>query len=152
MIETSMFLIVTGGVDAEHAGTLARRRTHAAGELREVVRLVQAVERLAPLAAVDEVIPLRDQVVDRAAGGHAADQFPGVAERDAAVHAARALLAEFLLLHVGMKLVPVADALGGRAVDGKFAQVFDETSWLAHGGRGSEGFRCGGGACGAVAV
>ena len=60
------------GVDAEHARALAGRRADAAGELREVVGLVQALERLAPEAAVDEVVPLRDQVVDRAARGHAA--------------------------------------------------------------------------------
>src|SRR5690606_37581318 len=36
------------GVDAEHAGTLAGRGAHAAGELGEIVGLVQAVERLVP--------------------------------------------------------------------------------------------------------
>ena len=50
------------------------RRADAAGELREVVRPVEADRRLAPLAAVDEVVPLGDQVVDRAARRHAADQ------------------------------------------------------------------------------
>ena len=54
-------------VDAEHARAFARRGADAAGELGEVVRLVQAVERLLPQAAVDEVVPLRDEVVDRAA-------------------------------------------------------------------------------------
>ena len=59
-------------VDAEHARALAGRRADAPGELREVVRHVQPLERLAPQPAVDEVVPLRDQVVDRAARGHAA--------------------------------------------------------------------------------
>ncbi len=119
-------------VDAEHARAFARRRADAAGELREVVGHVQAVERLAPEPAVDQVVPLRDHVVDRAARGHAADQLAGVAERHAAVHAARALLAQALLLQVRVELVPVADPLQRRAVDRQFAQVFDESGWLAH--------------------
>ena len=69
-------------VDVEHARLLARRRADAAGELREVVRRVQALDRLAPAVAVHEVVPVGDDVPERAAL---------VAERDAAIHAARAL-------------------------------------------------------------
>ena len=69
-------------VDVERAGRLAGRRADAAGELREVVGGVQGLQRRAPLVAVDQVVPVGDQVVDRAAL---------VTERDAAVHAARGL-------------------------------------------------------------
>ena len=83
MISTSTCLIVTGScVDAEHARRLARRRAQPAGELREVVRRVQPVDRVPPVVAVDEVVPVGDQVAERAAV---------VAERDAAVHAAPGL-------------------------------------------------------------
>ena len=68
MIAFSMFLIVTGGLgDAQHARPFARRRAGAAGELGKVVRLVQPVEGLAPAALVDQVVPLGNQIVDRAA-------------------------------------------------------------------------------------
>ena len=108
----SMLLIVTGGpIMPDRAGPLAGRRADAAGELGEVVGLVQAVERLAPQPTVDQVVPLGDQVVDRAAGGHAVDQLPGLAEGNAAVHAARALHLELALVKVQVKLVPVLDAL-----------------------------------------
>ena len=66
------------GVDAEHAGRLARRRAQPPGELGEVVRGVEALDGIVPVVAVDEVVPVRDQVAERAAV---------VAERDAAVHA-----------------------------------------------------------------
>ena len=93
-ISCSMVLIVTGSpLMPDRARALARRGADPAGELGEVVGPVEADRRLAPLAAVDEVVPLRDQVVDRAARGHPADQHAGVAVRDAAVHAARALVA-----------------------------------------------------------
>src|ERR1700759_1350661 len=54
-------------VDAQHTRSLARRRAYAARELREVIRLVQSLERLAPQAPIDEIVPFRDQVVDGAA-------------------------------------------------------------------------------------
>jgi len=98
-------------IDAEDAGAFARGGTHAAGELREIVSLVQTIEGFFPEAAVDEIVPLGDQIVDRTAAGHAADEFAGVAKRNAAVHAARALIAEFLLLHGDMEFLPVFGTL-----------------------------------------
>ena len=73
----------TGSVlmPSTHAA-LARRRAQPAGELGEVVGGVQAIDRVAPVLAVDEVVPVGDQVAERAAV---------VAERDAAVHAATGL-------------------------------------------------------------
>ena len=87
------------GVDAEHAGGLARRRAQAAGELGEVVRRVQALHRIAPMVAVDEVVPVGDEVAEWAAV---------VAERDAAVHAATGLVFELLAAERLVHLLPVA--------------------------------------------
>src|SRR5439155_14002507 len=66
-------------VDAEDAGGLAGRGAEAAGELREVVRGVETVDRHPPLLAVHQVVPVWDDVAERAAL---------VAEGDRAVHAA----------------------------------------------------------------
>ena len=102
-------------VDAEDARALAGSGTDAAGELREVVGLVQPFEGLFPQSAINQVVPLRNEVVDRTAGGHAFEQRAGVAEGDAAVHAAGARLRSFFL-GVLVELVPVANApTGGRA-------------------------------------
>src|SRR6185436_7314433 len=93
-------------VDAEHAGRLTRRRAEPAGELREVVGRVQPLDRAGPVVAPDQVVPLRDQVAQRAAV---------VAERDAAVHAATGLLGDDrqqrLAGPTGVDLFPVMDAL-----------------------------------------
>ena len=70
--------------DAEHARAFARRGAYAAGELREIVSLVQAINRLAPAVFVDEMIPLGDEIIDRATGARLAERHP-------AIHAARAL-------------------------------------------------------------
>jgi hypothetical protein len=74
-------------VDGEHAGSLARRRAEATGELGKIIGLVQPVDRVPPSIVVDEIVPVRDQIAERAAL---------MAERDAAVHAARALIAQVL--------------------------------------------------------
>ncbi len=119
-------------VDAHRARALAGRRADAARELREVVGPVEADRGLAPLAAVDEVVPLGDQVVDRAARGHAADQQPRVAVRDAAVHAARALVRELALGQVRVRLAPVVDPLQRRPPGLGPARDLDEPGRPAH--------------------
>src|SRR5581483_4337294 len=94
-------------VDLEHAGRLARRRTGEAGELREVVGVVEALVGLPPPALVDEVVPLRDQIPERAAV---------VAEGDAAAHAALRLLRHLGRRQQREHLVVVVDALARVAV------------------------------------
>ena len=75
-------------VDAEHARALARRRAQPSGPLGKVVGRVQPVARRLPALAVDEIVPVGDQVAERTAL---------MAERNAAVHAARALVAHLAL-------------------------------------------------------
>ena len=88
--------------DLEHAGGLAGRRAQAAGELGEVVGRVQLRDRVLEAVAVDEVVPVWDQVPERAAV---------VAEGDAAVHAAGTLVAQLLDGARDEELLVVARAL-----------------------------------------
>ena len=71
--------------DVQGAARLAGRGADAAGEFREIVGGVQVLGRGAPLVAIDQVVPVGNQVVDRAAL---------VTEGNAAIHAARRLLAD----------------------------------------------------------
>src|SRR3954468_1454203 len=119
-------------VDAKHARAFARSRTHPTGELGKVVGHVQTIECLAPQSAIDEIVPFRDHVVDRAARRHAADQLAGVTEGHAAIHAARRLIAQAFVFHVVMEFFPVAHTFLWCAVDGQLAQVFDESGRLSH--------------------
>src|SRR4029079_16850280 len=70
-------------IDSEYAGPLTRRRTEPAGELGKIVRGVETIDGRTPLVVIDEIVPIRNQVAERTSL---------VAERDAAVHASRALL------------------------------------------------------------
>ncbi len=92
-------------VDPEHARRFARCGAQPARELGEVVRRVKALDRLAPALAVHEVVPVGDEVAERAAV---------VAERDAAVHAPPRLMAQLVLGEGLVHLVPVAQAHGHR--------------------------------------
>ena len=89
-------------VDREHARRLARGRTDQPGELGEVVRRVELVARLAPLAAVHEIVPVRNNIAERAAL---------VTERNAAIHAARRLRLQLLLRKIFVDFFPVVDTL-----------------------------------------
>ena len=119
-------------VEAQHARPLAGRRTDPAGELGEVVGPVQAIQRLPPEPPVDQVVPLGDQVVDGAPRGQAVEQDAGVAEGDAAVHAARPLFSERFLREVQVKLLPVPSPLLRGPVGRHFALVVQESCGLAH--------------------
>src|SRR5262249_13817909 len=111
-------------VDVEDAGFLAGRRADAAGELGEVVGRVQALDRLAPPAAVHEVVPAGEDVPERAAL---------VAEGEAAIHAARALRAQPLFRRLFLELPPVLEARRDRLLVNLFALELDEARDLAHG-------------------
>src|SRR5947207_8653164 len=68
---------------------------------------MQVDARGRPVAAIDEIVPVRDLIVDRAAG---------VTIRDAAVHAARRLVARRLFRERDHELAEMPDAVGRRRV------------------------------------
>ena len=112
------------GVDGQRAGCLAGRRADAARHLGQVVRHLQAHEGFLPVAPVHEVVPLGDQVVDRAPGG--------VAERDAAVHAAGALRGKLLRGDGDGELLPRLDPfIHGEIVAGN-AGMIEEARRMSH--------------------
>ena len=86
-------------VDAEHTRRLARRRTQPARELGEVVGGVEALDGVVPVVAIDEIVPVRDQVAERTAV---------VAERDPAVHAPTRLVRQGIGIELFVHLLPVA--------------------------------------------
>ncbi len=112
------------GVDPEHARGLARCRAEPARELREVVGRVQPLDGGGPVVPPDQVVPLGDQVPERA---------PLVAERDPAVHAPPGLATGPLGLEGLVDLVPVPDAHRHRPAPGQLAAPLQEPGRLTHG-------------------
>ncbi len=99
-------------VDAEDTGRLARRRAQPPGELREVVGRVQPVDTLTPLALVNQVVPLRDEVAQRTAV---------VTERNTAVHTPAGLGLQGLVRETRLvDLFPVQQAQRNRTTRRQF--------------------------------
>jgi hypothetical protein len=113
-------------VDPQHARFFARRGADSAGKFREVVRLEQHLQGILPAVLVNQVIPFRDDV---------AQWTTVVAERNAAVHAPRALLAKLVVAEVEIDLVPVQHAQLNRPALGHLAGNLFETGGFTHGFR-----------------
>ena len=111
------------GVDPQHARGLARGGAQPAGELGEVVGRVQALDRVAPVLAVDEVVPVGNEVAERASV---------VAEGDTAVHAPAGLGLELVAREGLVDLPPVAQAHGDGATRRRLASPLEEPGGLTH--------------------
>ena len=109
--------------DLEHAGGLTRRRAQPAGELGEVVRPMQLDDRLLPAVAVDEVVPVGNQVPERAAV---------VAERNAALHAPRTLVPQLEQRQRPDELAHVLDALRRIALERLGPVELEKRAELTH--------------------
>src|SRR5262249_59252966 len=110
-------------LDVERAGGLARCRADAAGDLGEIVGGVEVARSLLPVAAIDEVVPIRDLIVDGTTG---------VAVGNAAIHAACRLFLVLLLGQRAHEFAPMLDALRDRLVVAVLTLVFQEAGDLAH--------------------
>ena len=96
-------------LEVQRAGLFAGRRADAAGELGEVVGRMQVARGLLPVAGIDEVVPVRNLVMHRAAGRAMAIGY-------AAVHAARGLACHLLLGQGQGEFPEVPDTVGRRLV------------------------------------
>src|SRR5437660_299503 len=110
-------------VDAQYAGSFARGGADAPGKFGKVVGRVQHADGFAPAIAVDQVVPVWDDIADWTAG---------VAERYTAIHAARTLGADLVLGEIKIDLEPVVDPLGDGTPLRHFPRVFHETGVFTH--------------------
>ena len=94
-------------IESHRAASFARRRAYPPGDFRQVVGRREERPSLAPLSAKDEVVKVGDEVVDGATGSRAGERSPGMAERNAAVHAAPGLRACKLVGADDLKLLVV---------------------------------------------
>ena len=90
-------------VDVQRAGSFTWRGADASGELGKVVGRVQHIQRFAPVTAIHQIVPVRNNVIDWAARH---------AERNAAIHAARALRLGLFVVQMLYKLLVILAPLG----------------------------------------
>ena len=110
-------------VDTQDTCAFARRRAKATGELGEVVGGVKAIDGCPPLVAVDQVVPVGNQVAQRAAV---------VAEGDATVHTTTGLNLQIIVGKGFVDLFPVVKPHRHRPPLGQLASVLEKTSYVAH--------------------
>ncbi|CAB4949700.1 unannotated protein [freshwater metagenome] len=111
------------GIDPEHTCSLARSWTEAAGELGEVVRGVKSIDGFMPMITVDEVVPVRDEITERASV---------VAEGDTTVHTTTRLLTYLCDREVCVDLFPIHQADGNLTTGREFTTVLQETTAVTH--------------------
>ena len=109
--------------EVERAGGFARRGADAAGEFGEIIGRMQIAGGFLPIGAIDEIVPVRDLIIDRAAG---------VAIGDAAIHAARGLILRRLLRQRDHEFLIVADSVGRGRIAPVAPVDLEETCHLAH--------------------
>jgi hypothetical protein len=119
-------------IDVERAGSLAGRGADAAGELRKIIGRVQVARGLFPVALIDQIVEVGDLVVDRAAGRARCHRAGAVAIGNAAIHAARGLVARILLAQGNDEFVVMLHALGDRCVLAFVPVDLEKTCNLAH--------------------
>ncbi len=104
---------------------LARGGADAAGELGEIVGRMEVARGFLPIVLINEIVPVRDLVVDGAAR-------IAMAIGDAAIHAARGLVFHFRLGERDRELVMVPDAVRGGLVALFLAIYFKKARYLTH--------------------
>ena len=110
-------------VDAQRAGFLAWRGTNAAGKFGKIIGGMQRVERVFPVFAEHQIIPIGNDVVDRAAAH---------AKRNAAIHAARTLGARLVVGQMHDEFAVMFLARLRRLVRFREALKFHETRYFTH--------------------
>ena len=101
-------------VEIAGAGSLAQRRAYPGGKLRKTVGFRQAIIRLFPVSMIHQIVPLRHQIIQRAAGSHAGNHASGLAERHAACHTAGSLELLFFWSKAAVKFMKVLDTFQRR--------------------------------------
>src|ERR1700687_5150531 len=110
-------------VDTQHTRGFTGSGANSAGELGKIICGVQLADGFLPASAIDKIVPVRNEIADRASG---------LAEWNAAIHAASALLAQLFFWKILIDLKPVVDPLVHWPAWSQFPRVVHEARGLAH--------------------
>jgi len=88
-------------INPEDASGFTRRRTESPGELGEIIGGVKPIDRVSPAIVEHEIIPIGNQIPQRATV---------IAEGDAAIHASACLFANLCDRKIFVDLSPVSEA------------------------------------------
>ena len=109
--------------DVQRTSRFARSRAYAPGKLGKIVGGMKHLERLAPVVFIDQMVPVRDDVVHRAAV---------VAKGYATIHAARSLSLQRRGIVGPGELLVMAHPLCRIGIGAVLALVFEKARFLTH--------------------
>ena len=107
----------------QRTGRLTRGRTNSAGEFGKVIRAMEDFDGFAPVALVNQIVPVRNDVVDRASV---------MAIRDTTIHATRPLFLEFVFGQGNNEFLVILDPVSDQAIASILTRNFHETGRFAH--------------------
>ena len=113
-------------------GCFAECRADTGGKFRKTVCLGEAAVCLLIVSKIHKVIPLRNEVLQRTAGGHSRNHGSRLAERYTACHTAGSLHLLLLFRELQMKFLKVFDTLKRGNGVSRLALIFHKSSWLTH--------------------
>ena len=111
---------------------LTQSRTYTGGKLREIICLVQTVICLLIVSGIKQIVPLRYQIVQRAAGSHSGNCHTRLTERDTAIHTARCLLSLFFFGKEDVEFIKIFDSFLWFHRTRLTSVVFHKSCWLSH--------------------
>src|ERR1700686_282889 len=110
-------------VDTQHTRGFTGSGANSAGKLGEIIGSVQLADGFLPASAIHQIVPVRNEI---------ADGTSGLAEWNAAIHAASALLAQLFLWKILIDFKPIVDPLGDWPAWSQFPRVVHEAGRLTH--------------------
>ena len=129
-------LILLGGhrLPVQPAGTsrLTERRTHPARKLRKIIRLLQPSVSLLPIPHIHQIIPLRNQIMQRTPADHPGNHHPRLTERHPALHTPRPLPLLLLPAQMLMKLPEMPNPLPRLLRPAHFSLKLHKPSRFSH--------------------
>ena len=120
------------GGHAAGTGGFAQGGADPAGKFRVPVGGNQPPHRQVPLALIDQIIPLGNQVVQGAAADHASQHHAALAEGNAAVHTPGALGLLFIRVEGNVELLEVFNPFQGRHFLAGLPGNFHKSRILSH--------------------
>ena len=123
------------GVSRGHAagaGSLTQSGAHPAGEFGIAVGSNEPLHRQIPLALINKVIPLGDQVVQGASAEHTSQQHTALAEGDTTVHTPGALGLLLIGMQGDVKFVKVFGAFLRGQLKADLPVNFHKSCRLSH--------------------
>ncbi len=114
------------------AGRLAQGGADPGCKLRKAVGLCEPAVSLLPVPGVNQIVPLRHQIVERTAAGHPAKIHSRLAEGNAALHTAGPLEPLPLQRKMLVELHEIFDPLLRLRITGDFSFIIHKSGWFSH--------------------